>query len=470
MIYPAICTFSDRSSLNFLLRSRSRTKGRAYLLGLSKGFGMNHVDESMLKQAALEGSKLLQSEDAAERAAGFDSIKRAADHGSVPSKAYVGFILRTGSFGVSRDELEAFEYLREAAAADDSFGIEQLAALYFDRKDYAKAISLACKAADLSKENSLAAELAGKMYIEGLGAAQDSMLGMSYLKRAVQNGNFNALPLYAKHLAVGDGCTANPLLAIEVLQTEFERKPSASIAYQLANIYKLPVVSNELQSTSWLNKASDLGSDEAKNELKIIRKKKDIDDLSVFSMGGREYGLYLWTGSIVNIGEKSSTQIQSSGGYGGTPVSVKSHTSRQQVISVLRDDDGLQVDLFPRSDLQVNVGMTVGVICFGLAERVANRVNVNPAYKVALVPAGTNVVLNMLKPEVVLGYTKSLKNIKPWIFMAIASLLLTPFTKLGALIGVGFFCWRSIQMKSENENMQKEVNERINKFAKLLTE
>lgn len=193
-----------------------------------------------------------------------------------------------------------------------------------------------------------------------------------------------------------------------------------------------------------------------------------IDDLVTFSFEGELYGFNVAQGSIVNMDDKSDMQIYSSGGYGGVPVSVKSHTSRQQVISVLRSDDGIRLDLKPESRLHANVGMNVWIISFGPGSRVGDGVVMNTSYNMALIPMGTTNVLMVHTPRKVLAYFKSLKSHKPWVIGMIASLFMIPFTMLGALIGLGGFFWGWKKVNDANNSLQNEVQERITKIAGLL--
>jgi TPR repeat protein len=153
----------------------------------------------------------LAAYNAKDYAKAFELWKKAADAGNADAMNNVGFCYENGQ-GVPQDKAKALEWYKRLEAVDSERGKKAIANLQkpsnqssalvdqglasFNAKDYAKAVELWKKAADMGNE--VATRNLGECYRCGFGVAVDNNKAKEFLKKAASMGDEPAKGVLAK--------------------------------------------------------------------------------------------------------------------------------------------------------------------------------------------------------------------------------------------------------------------------------
>lgn len=168
----------------------------------------------------------------------FEWARKAADLGSVEGLSYMGLLYYHGE-GAPHDEKKGLKYLEEAAEKSDETAM-LLGQIFFERKEYDKAIKYSVTYAEKGNESSQ--YLMGLMYANGNGVERNIEIAKSWMCKAAEQGNERAKEWLEENEASRSGRDMPFSAKIGCLCTVYEvthDKTAYEEAYKLRNIFGL---------------------------------------------------------------------------------------------------------------------------------------------------------------------------------------------------------------------------------------
>jgi len=240
---------------------------RAALKWLQQAAAADALAQYNLGLLYVRGTGMLQHEQSAA-----DWLEKAQAGGDIPARLLLGLLYDLGR-GVIANAETAKHWYGLAAEAGNADAIYNLAALYYRKGDFNKALGLferAARAGDVEAQTTVAS-----MYQLGQGADVDMQTAVQWYKQAAGHGyapaQFNLANLYRK----GDGLEQQDKTAFS-WYLKAARQGFAPAQNALAYMYAQGrgVATDREQAFAWLQKAADQGLTIAENNLSLLKQKQ----------------------------------------------------------------------------------------------------------------------------------------------------------------------------------------------------
>lgn len=293
-------------------------------------------------------------------------LEKLASEGHGKSIYLLGVIFNDAD-NAHHDEIRAFEYFERAAKLNIPAAFLNLSQAYFDKKKYEKAFQLAQQGAELGDVECM--RRLGIQLIEGLGTADDGLLGIRWVKKAADAGNTDAQYDYARQLIKGVLIKADLPKAIEILEKVCKDTPGVNAAWELSCAYqqqsdKEGNSSSKKKADEWARIAADFGHEEAKKMFADAKFNDQWNSLKDFTIGDERYSFFYKDGKVEDTRTESRSSTYSTGSGQSARIAT-SHISWQEID--LRDNAGNKFKVQPDSELVISTGSEVDVlyICKG---------------------------------------------------------------------------------------------------------
>lgn len=193
-------------------------------------------------------------------------LRRAAENGKADAQCHLGYVLRSGGYGLAVDQAEAIVWLRKAADQGDASAQCNLGQCYAHgwgvTQNDPEAFRWFRKAAEggAGAGNAWAQEDVAKAYANGTGVATDEAEALKWYHKSAGNGWQSAQFHLGERYAKGIGVTKDDAEAVNWFRKAAERGHAAA-QHRLAECYfhGIGVPVDEAEAAKWFRKAADQG-------------------------------------------------------------------------------------------------------------------------------------------------------------------------------------------------------------------
>lgn len=235
------------------------------------------------------------------------------------AKAFLGVLMLKGWYGIPKDEIQAYEYIKGAADNGLMYAKEQLLTFYVDRQSFKQAYALADEMLKLDPNHASANYFMGLVFEEGMeGVPVDPFASTMHFKKSNTLGGVDR---YVSHLMTGFGCTQDLDLAESLSKQHYENTNSPQLAYLVSQVLRQKEDPAEAQ---WLQKAAEAGWPAAMEELQkrgqIAKKNAELKEGNAML---REANARIFIGEVTSVSTWSDTEV--SGNSQGTYSKITQH-------------------------------------------------------------------------------------------------------------------------------------------------